>query len=239
MRFDKSVLTHCVATLWRAGSLTVHFSCGRNREVPVSLEMIGCPIILAGSADRANSRPPISGQTVRLWVSCIEPTERRSNIWRYPNAPEIHIVAACVGRHSNPLLVRGRDGARWTDHRYEFRRSGTAHPRYRGIVSGSAGSAGGVLNSVAPLLGSADAPGTVPGFPSVPLPAAPPADDRVVGGWYGTWTVPDGTYPAVLNISQANPPRANIDIPGRPCNADWTGKPKRGISRRASYRAIG
>lgn len=98
-------------------------------------------------------------------------------------------------------------------------------PDIGGIVSGSAG---GVLNSVAPLLGSADAPGTVPGFPSVPLPAAPPADDRVVGGWYGTWTVSDGTYPAVLNISQANPLRANIDIPGRPCNADWTEESRSG-----------
>ncbi|WP_354560971.1 MULTISPECIES: hypothetical protein [unclassified Rhodococcus (in: high G+C Gram-positive bacteria)] len=90
------------------------------------------------------------------------------------------------------------------------------------------GSAGDVLNSVAPLLGSAEAPGTVPGFPFVPLPLAPPADDRVVGGWYGTWTVSDGTYLAALNISQANPLRANIDIPGRPCNADWTEESRNG-----------
>ncbi|WP_338890559.1 hypothetical protein [Rhodococcus sovatensis] len=85
-----------------------------------------------------------------------------------------------------------------------------------------------MLNSVAPPLGSADAPGTVPGFFSVPLPAAPPADKRVVGGWHGTWAVPDGTYPAVLNISQAHPLHANIDIPGRPCNANRTEESRSG-----------
>ncbi|WP_156520383.1 hypothetical protein [Rhodococcus sp. EPR-157] len=107
----------------------------------------------------------------------IKPTERRSTIWRCPNAQEIRIVAACVGRHNNPAI-----SVRATAHAGPIvdLASGAvdlAIPDIGGIVSGSA-----VLNSVAPPLGSADAPGTVPGFPSVPLPAAPPADSRVVGG---------------------------------------------------------
>ncbi|MEV0767711.1 hypothetical protein [Nocardia salmonicida] len=46
--------------------------------------------------------------------------------------------------------------------------------------------------------------------------------DGIQGRWAGTWSVTSGVYPGTLDVSSEAPFRARIDIPSRPCVAEWT-----------------
>lgn len=48
-----------------------------------------------------------------------------------------------------------------------------------------------------------------------------PSTGGIQGRWSGTWTVTSGVYPGTLDVGSESPLRARIEIPSRPCVADW------------------